>query len=228
MRALAVLLALMTPPALADGLTEIPYAALLDMPHLRVSFDTLPPAAEPGHVFDAPLRFEGVRIGEDLAGQTLAEAVTAEGRFDALHGVPLLPFRVEAGAHGCSLAVALHRGFGSNALFPLGPAGAGLREGRGEGAVAILFDRAQWRLGLKLHADYPDPLGTRPPRGTVTLRFWDEAGRMIAEQVLHPGTGVLPLAWQSDQPIRALTITNTDAGGIALDDILHQTDPATG
>ncbi|MCR8549863.1 hypothetical protein M4578_18700 [Salipiger sp. P9] len=227
MKYLALLLLLAT-PAHADGFAALPYAELEATPHRRVSFDILPPATEPGHVFNAPLRFDGLSIGERLAGQTCAETVTAQDRFDALRGVPALPLGALAGARGQNLAVAQHAGFGSNALFPLGPRGATSRGGRGEGAVALLFDEGQWRLGLRLHADYADPLGARAPRGTITLRFWDGAGRLIAEQALRAVSGVVSMAWQSDVPIRALTIVNTDPGGIAVDDILYQTAPATG
>ncbi|WP_289152024.1 hypothetical protein [uncultured Salipiger sp.] len=228
MRALALLLLLVAAPADADGLRAVPYAALEAAPHRRVTFDTLPPAREPGHVLDALLRFDGVSIGKRLSGQELSETATKDGRFEELVGAPSLPLTLLAGPPRHNMAVAAHAGFGSNALFPLGPEGADRRGGRGEGAAVMLFDEGQWRLGLRVYADYADPLGARPPRGALHLCFWDDDGRMIAHEIVTPGTGIMSLGWESNVPIRALSVTNTDPGGIAVDDILHQIDPATG
>ena len=97
MRALALLLLLVAAPADADGLRAVPYAALEAAPHRRVTFDTLPPAREPGHVLDALLRFDGVSIGKRLSGQELSETATKDGRFEDLVGAPSLPLTVLAG-----------------------------------------------------------------------------------------------------------------------------------
>lgn len=117
--------------------------------------------------------------------------------------------------------MAYHAGLGSNAVFPLGPNGFGKISGRGEGAMALLFAHDIQRFGLKLHADYADPLGSRPPPGEITLRFYDQAGELRAIATLHPARGIAPYGFVLPAPIRAITLTHFDPGGIAVDDIIY-------
>ncbi|GGG62476.1 hypothetical protein GCM10011415_05960 [Salipiger pallidus] len=229
-----LLAALPAGPLSADGLTEISFEAVETDPHRAVTFEEMPgPARADGQV-EGDLRFDGVTIGKRLAGQDLAERVTPEGRFDVLNGAPEMPLAVRPGPSGANLALTWHTGFGSNALVPIGPLGGedggaravgGLPEGMGDGAVVLLFDSGQWRLALRLYSDHVSP---GRPRGGLHLCFWDGEGRMIASEDRAAQTGTISLGWQSNVPIRAVTITTTDPGGIALDDILHQTAPTTG
>ena len=198
----------------------VPYGELAAAPHLRVGFDDLPAVPEPGHRLDAPLRYPGVWIGAALAGQRIVAAQTGTGRFDRLTGVPALPLRTAADVSGQNLAVAQHRGFGSNALFALGPDGFAALSGRGEGTATVLFDTDQIGFGLKIHADYADPLGLRPEPGRVWLRFLDRAGDVVARAEVTLRPGVLTLGWQSRVPFAAVQIETDDPGGIALDDLL--------
>lgn len=219
MRALLAVLLLYTGAAQAgEALRPLPYATITDGPHWRVDFDTLPPRAEPGHILNAPLRYPGLWIGERLAG----EGVTPDpsGHFDRITGTPQPPLRPQAGAEGHSLAVASHRGFGSNALFPLGPDGGAQRSGRGEGAVTLVFDTPPEALGLKIHADYADPLGNRPAPGRVWLAFLDRTGAETARATLDMTHGVQRFGWLLLAPVRAVRIETDDPGGIALDDIV--------
>jgi hypothetical protein len=202
--------------ALAGDLRPVPYDTLLFQPHRIERFDALPPAPEPGHRIDQHWRAPGLTIGERLDGQT---AYDTDG-FDTLSGKPTQPLRTIPGAPGQTFAIAHHTGFGSNALFPVGPLGADLPQGRGEGSAALVFDTPQTAIGLRLHAEYPDPLGQRPTPGTMLLTFHHATGQTT--QVTLPLThGVISLAWRSATGITALTLQNTDPGGIALDDILY-------
>ncbi|MBV2360433.1 hypothetical protein KUH32_11660 [Thalassococcus sp. CAU 1522] len=220
-----LILSLLPVLARADpALRAIAWDDLIATPHRVIRFDDLPARPEPGHVIDAPLRAPGLWMGEALQGQI----TRARDGFDGLSGAPLMPLAVRAGAPGQSLAIALHRGFGSMAVFPLGPAGAQARDGRGEGSAALVFDVPQVVFGLKLHAEYADPLGRAADPGTVTLTFYDAEGVRLARQVLRPGPDVIPLAWTTRHPVAALTIETTDPGGIALDDVVIQTEEKTG
>ncbi|WP_416881488.1 hypothetical protein [Marivita sp.] len=209
--------------AFAADLRPVPYDTLLPQPHRIETFDILPSAPEPGHRIDQHWRTTGLTIGERLAGQTVHDT---EG-FDTLRGAPTQPLRALPGAPGQTFAIAHHTGFGSNALFPVGPKGADIPEGRGEGSAALVFDTPQTAMGLRLHAEYPDPLGQRPAPGTALLTFHHATGQ-TSELSLPLTHGVISLAWRSDTGIIALTVQNTDPGGIALDDILYDVTALSG
>jgi hypothetical protein len=182
-----------------------------------MDFEALPLLPEPGQAHDAPLTAPGLALGESYAGQ----AVTGTPH-DRLVGAPRGPLALAPAAPGQGLATAYHAGFGSNALFPLGPAGFPAIEARGEGAVALLFADDVRALALKIHADYPDPFGTRPPPGTATLSFFDRAGGLIDRHEITLVQGVLGLGFVSTGPgFAGVTITNDDPGGIAIDDIRY-------
>lgn len=183
----------------------------------RMDFEALPLAPEPGFSHDAPLVAPGLAIGERFAGQSVTGAP-----HDRLDGAPTAPLSLAPMPPGTGLSTAYHAGFGSNALFPLGPAGFPAIEARGEGAVALLFETDVAALSLRLHADYPDPFGTRPPPGTATLTFYDRAGGVIDRHDIGLRTGPLPLGFASTGPgIAGVTLTNDDPGGLAIDDIRY-------
>lgn len=202
------------------------YTALAREADGRIGFETLPQRPEPGFDLDAPLREPGATIGERFAGQRATGTP-----HDHLSGGPSAPLTVAPGPPGRNLSVAFHRGFGSNALFPLGPDGFPALTARGEGAAAVLFDHDQAAFGLLVHSDYADPLGARAPRGDVVLRLYDRTGRLIgtARQRLEQGINRIALRRDGNIPdIAGVTITNTDPGGIAIDDILFQKAALTG
>ncbi|MFP7571288.1 hypothetical protein [Marivita sp. S2033] len=227
MRALVFLLALPAAGS-ASELRKVPYDTLRGQPHRIETFDALPTVSEPGINFDQHWRAPGLSIGEKLLGQDVRESETEHGRFDTLTGVPGAPPRVVPGEPGQSFTIAYHDGFGSNALFPIGPAGYASAEGRGEGSVAFTFDDPQFAFGLRLHAEYPDPLGQRPMPRAAQVAFYDVRARIIARFVLPLDRGVMSLAWRSGYGVAAVTIENTDPGGIAIDDILYEVEDLAG
>lgn len=214
------------PVAAEPDIRRVPYAQVqLDLDAV-ITFETLPRRAEPGINLNAPMREGRAWFGEHLRGQTVAPSDTSH---DRLATGPALPLTVTPGLPGANLSVAYHRGFGSNALFPVGPVGFPARSARGEGAVAILFDQDQRAIGLRIHSDYAAPLGQARPQGSVTLSFYTRQGQLIARHVETLKRAINDLGFErsSDLPdIAALTVTNDDPGGIALDDILYQTAPA--
>ncbi|WP_299790134.1 hypothetical protein [uncultured Marivita sp.] len=223
-------LALLCLPGLAaaNELRKVPYDSLKSVPHRIETFDSLPPVTEPGINFDHHWRAPGLSIAERLLGQGLAEIDTDYGRFDALDGLPGAPPRVIPGTSGQNFTIAHHAGFGSNALFPLGPVGLAGADGRGEGSIAFTFDDPQFAFGLRLHAEYPDPLGQRPMPRAAEIVFYDVNARPITDFVLPLGRGVISLAWRSGYGVAAVTIENTDPGGIAIDDILYEVEDLSG
>lgn len=206
-------------PALAPA----PYAQLEKELDTRIDFETLPRRAEPGINLDAPIRDGGAWLGERLAGQRVTGPLHDDPR-----GTPTLPLAVRAGAPGANLSLAYHRGLGSTALFPLGPADFPALEARGEGAVAVVFDHGQRAIGLRIHSDYPAPLGRARPQGTVTLTFYRADGQVIGQVRRRLSGGINEQGFRRAggiADIAAFTLANDDPGGIALDDILYQTAP---
>ncbi|WP_243612062.1 hypothetical protein [Shimia aestuarii] len=205
----------------------VPYAELAATLGARQDFETLPLRPEPGFNLNQNIRTPGLTIGSHFAGQPL---ITRQGPPGASHdapgpGTPPRPLPLRTDAPGQTLPVAFPRGFGSNALLPLGPDGFARLSGRGEGAVALLFDSDQSAFGLRLHTDYAAPLGRARPQGVVTLHIYDRSGKQLARNTLRPGPGIteIGLRTSDDLPrIAGVLVTNLDPGGIALDDILFQ------
>ena len=217
---LASLALLSLTPARADPIIPRPYAVLAQELERTEGFEAWPRRAEPGHLLAAPHRGDAITVASHFAGQTPAILTRRDGgRFDSLtQAQALAPLRLETGPPGQGIAIAWHRGFASNAVFPLGPDGFDRIEGRGEGSLAILFDHDQRATGLLVHADYADPLGTRPsPRGTVEVI-------VLARPVTPLAQGITALGYATADGaplIAGLVVLNTDPGGIAVDDILY-------
>lgn len=186
------------------------------------SFEVLP---EPGLRIDGVILGQGLSIGERFEGQRMLEVWPREfARPLDLDGLNVLP-----GAPGENHAVAFHAGFGSNALFPLGPEGFDRVEGRGEGVTSVRYLSPQSAIGFRLHADYADPLGTRPAPGLLWVHFFDPEGGHLASEMVDLHDGVMALAWRSmSDPISGIQIEEVDPGGIAIDDILFALDDLTG
>ena len=217
--ALAAWLALATPAA-AQQIVAADYRQLMEQLDARADFEGLPPRREPGFNLDAPYRERGLWIGERFAGQQ----ALAEGPRERLSGAPAAPLRLRTGATRRNLSVAFHRGFGSNALFPLGPEGFPRLTARGEGAVALMFDSGQRAVGVRIHSGYPSPLGNRAATGRVIFTFYDRGGRALGrlEAKLEEGINEFGFREAGNAPdIAGLTIENTDPGGIAIDDIIY-------
>ncbi len=206
-------------PALAQPIQMADYDALSRLLNQRADFEILPRRSEPGFSLDALYRHRGIWLGERLDGQQLVAGAV----HDRLAGTPVAPLALRAGAAGQNLSVAFHRGFGSNALFPLGRLGFPQIAARGEGAFTAVFDQDQAAFGLKIHSGYRQPLGGGAKPGTVTLAFYDRAGRQIARTTHKLETGINALGfrrprWQAD--IAAVTVENDDPGGVAVDDLI--------
>ena len=219
--ALAALL-LATGGALAGPVAQVAHGPLADRLPGVMDFEALPLLPEPGAALDGLISVPGLAIGERFAGQSVQGAP-----HDALSGAPSAPLALMAGAPRASLSTAYHPGFGSAALFPLGPAGFPDIAARGEGAVALLFPRDVAALALKIHAEYPDPLGTRPPPGRALIRFYARDGALLDTHEIALETGVLALGFRG-APFAGVTITNDDPGGLAIDDIRFPLDALTG
>lgn len=229
-------LALAAPGAAAGQVNRADYDALAEQLGGRIDFEELPAMAEPGVILDDVYRVPGAALAEHFAGQSVSirplPEVSGGAPHDVLPRADLrAPLALRSGPPGRSLAVALHRGFGSNAVFPVGPDGAQARSGRGEGALAVLFDSDQRAVAIRIHADYADPLGDRPLPGAVTVQFYARDGTRLNIDTLFPGHGVASFGFVvqgAGAGIAAITISNSDPGGIAIDNILFALAPLAG
>lgn len=207
-------------------ITFVPYAELRKELDARIDFDGFQAGPEPGLELERMVAGAGATLSAYLAGQRLGQTVLPEvwggGRHSALAPGSILDLPLSPAGKG-TLVIAEHRGFGSNALFPVGPDGAANMSGRGEGVLSILFEVDQNAIGLRVHSDYPDPLGSRPPPGMVTIYFFNRSGALIDTQTAVLDRGITELGYHAvNGSIAAVVITNTDPGGIAIDDILFQ------
>lgn len=216
-----------TSRAQSDQILARPYADLARELTRREGFEAWPTRPEPGHLLQALHRGSDITIGSYFSGQTPGILTQNNNeRFDILTDVtPDLPLALATAPRGHGLAIAHHRGFGSNAVFPLGPDGFDRISGRGEGSLAVLFDHDQRATGFLVHADYPDPLGQRnATRGVVTVILLARDGQVLATPVtpLKQGITAIGYATAAGAPgIAGMVILNTDPGGIAIDDILY-------
>ncbi|NBD29852.1 MAG: hypothetical protein GVY31_07430 [Alphaproteobacteria bacterium] len=181
------------------------------------AFEGLP---EPGARIDGVIAGPGLSIGERFEGQT-AERWFEDWPQERARPLTLESLTILPGAPGQNHAVAYHAGFGSNALFPVGPEGFERIEGRGEGVTSVRYTQPQVAVGFRVHADYTDPLGVRPGAGYLEIHFFDPDARLLDSVFVNLRDGVVALAYRSlSDPIGGIQIEHFDPGGIALDDIL--------
>ncbi len=219
---LALVFALLTTAASAQSVVPVPYDDLLPLAPNLVTFDRLPSKPFPGYSFDHGIAFPGGRLGERLTGQTLGTITPHDGGpHDVLINAPALPLSIASAAPGEGVSLSLHRAYGSMALYPLGPLKQPHPQARGEGAVAIVFQRDVCAMGLLVHTQYTNALGLNAGhRGDVTLTLYARDGVVLSLQHLTPPEGVSGIAvFDPTARIAAATIENADPGGISMDDL---------
>ncbi|MCR8549864.1 hypothetical protein M4578_18705 [Salipiger sp. P9] len=194
-------------PALAceDPICEVP-ADSLRFTRI-IDFSTLPSGYGVGRAFSGVIDEPGASFGERFDGQALD---TGTGH-DHLAGLPLPPLRLLAGADGSNLGtISL---WGDNVLKGHGPRGFPDAGAVGEGAIAVLFDRDQPALALDIRGG---------EGGTVTLVFFDRAGRQIQRMTRHVerDTGTLTLLRRGGlTDIAGFTVENQDPEGLGIDNL---------
>ncbi|RYG92950.1 hypothetical protein EU803_02250 [Loktanella sp. IMCC34160] len=211
-------------PAQADVL-RADYAELAGRLAGRLDFEDFVRKPEPGMSVDSLIEAEGITLGEHVVGrppQTVPGP--GPGQFDAFFNLMGLPpdLPIAPGVPGRNMAVSLHDGLGSNALYPLGPVGFPDVGALGEGTIAVRFDSDQTEFGFRLHADYDDPLGSRPAPGRAFLMIFGRDGAPIGFDVIRLRHGPMDLAWRIDGGPGAagFTLAPDDPPGYALDDFI--------
>lgn len=140
---------------------------------------------------------------------------------DVLSGSPGNPLTLEDGAANKNLEVV---SFGSNVLAGLGDLAFGDLNASGEGAMSILFDFDQSSLGFELlGADGTDSSLSRGLSGQLRLDFFRRDGSLIDTVYLQdPVDGFY--GFDRDlglKDIAGVSVSNTDFGGLGIDNIRH-------
>ncbi|MCG6902061.1 MAG: hypothetical protein LJE68_05210 [Rhodobacter sp.] len=203
--------------AQSQAIQQVPYAQLEDELTARIDFEGFPRLPSPGSQLDGIQAFDGALIGERFDGQMIAQ----DHGFDILHLAPTPPLRLRPGANGENLAVEFVF-FMSNQLKGMAPPGFPERNGGGEGAVAILFERDQSALGFRVTAE-PDPKNPEIAKGRMTVAFYRRDGALIDRLDVELGWLLAGYGFQrSDgaEDIAGIAITNRDPQGVMIDDVI--------
>ncbi|AXI47412.1 hypothetical protein C1J03_16180 [Sulfitobacter sp. SK012] len=169
-----------------------------------ITFDDTPSGSGPGRLVDDVLALPGAQFGEHFAGQQLSP----KGDHDTVTGAAFGPLILLPGADGQNLSV-VHF-YGNALLNGYGAAGYPKREGQGEGAIAVLFDRDQSAFAFDLRGG---------EAGTAHVQFLRRDGSVIGVVPISP-TGEFEVGFARNPgiaDIAGFVVTNSDPQGIAID-----------
>ncbi len=150
----------------------------------------------------------GILFGEKLVGQS----VTMSGESDVISGTPAVPLAMDTSI-SAAFGVNVLTFFSSTVIDGLGGVGFPSPSAIGDGAVTVLFHADQHLVGFDLR-------GTN--RGTIRVQFFGRDGSLLGDHTVSNITDTTCL-FSSTNPtpdIAALTITNTDMGGLGFDNFL--------
>lgn len=177
-------------------------------------FDAVPNPAIPWTAYSV-ISGSGLTIGERLVGQF----TTPSGVHDIVGGIPTTPLTVDASVpsiHGVSVFNG-NDGSGDLDLGPEGTLGWPDPNSLGEGSFSVLFEIDQITVGFDI--DYADRANQ------AQALFYDRTGAQIGS------LGVTHAAWPIESPvsftvtsgslIAAMTVNNTDDGGLGYDNIRY-------
>lgn len=177
-------------------------------------FDSVPNPRTPWTPY-VTITAPGVVIGERLVGQT----TTPSGVYEIVSGTPSLPLTMD-GSVPLTTGVSVFTGQPANELdmAPEGTAGWPSANSLGEGSFTVLYELDQKTVGLSI--------GYANLANQAQALFYDRTGRLIGSLVVaHPptSTGEVPVAFsvKSGPWIAAMTVNNTDGGGLGYDDLRY-------
>ena len=177
----------------------------LSLPRI-ITFEDVQSGAGPGRYISDILPLDGATIGERFAGQS----IVTRGAHDEITGEALAPLTVMPGAEGENFSV-VHF-YGQTVINGFGQAGFPRRDGQGEGALAVLFDKDQSAFAFDLRGGED---------GAAYVSIYRRDGALIGQVAVQPtgefAVGFLRSAGESD--IAGFIITNSDPQGLAIDTI---------
>ena len=152
--------------------------------------------------------FGNVSIAERFAGQ----ALSYNGDFDVLSGLPSGPLTLVAGATFANLVVLSFGAPGNQVIAGIGPGLFPNGTAFGPGALSALFSTDQSELGFDL-------VGTNS--GAASISFFRRNGTLI-DSVILSSLSDTSYTFRRDGgtlDIAGFSITNTDAGGFGYDNL---------
>jgi hypothetical protein len=151
----------------------------------------------------------GIGFGEKIIGQINTPA----GGFDVISGTPGAPLALDTSI-AANYGLCLVDGYPS-VLAGLGPLGYPDYDAVGEGAVTVLYDIDQSVVGF-------DVAGANG--GSMDIQFFNRSGSLLG--TLSVAAADASFAFSSDATdIAAITIDNTDPGGIGYDNLRFASQP---
>jgi hypothetical protein len=140
----------------------------------------------------------GATYGERFAGQTLSTA----GAFDSLTGTPTAPLSLLANATAANNIGVL--AYGSNVIY------GDLSSQIGEGALSVLLAADTSVFGFNV---------VGADGGQFTVQFFNDTGALLASLTQVATNSYFAFETTGGDLIRAVSITNTDGGGIGYDNV---------
>lgn len=168
--------------------------------------------------YDNAIEVPGAKFGEHFVGQNVSGTFPPDF-FDELGSTASDPLALALGRVNQNLYVEA-RPDGNLALNGVGPVGASAGPANsnavGEGSIAVRFDVAQSRFGIKI-------LGG--DRGSAFVDFFKASGDWIYRIELANLADPYPVGFERDgglADIAGFSIFNNDGGGIAIDDVTFE------
>jgi len=182
------------------------------------TFDSVPNPTAPWTPYQS-ISGSGFVLGERLTGQATGASSTQPNN-EVVSGTPSTPLTIDL-TRPFTTGVSVFSGFSSSGdldMAPEGVLGWSNPDSLGEGAWSVVFGADQSRVAFDV--------GYGDAANTTQVLFYDRAGNLLgAINAVHPATGVsqfqLVFSVTSGASIAAMTVNNTDPGGLGFDDLRY-------
>lgn len=157
-----------------------------------------------------------VTIAEGFVGQSVPGFMN----WDKSGVVLEPPLRIAPAPTGLNLVRGNSDQAGSRVLLGVGPKGAFHKEGRGYGAISLLFDQPQSAFGFEVFVLSHSEGKLR--FGPLDVSFFDEGAGIIAtfSKGLRKNGSIAFERPHGERDIKGVTISNRVPGGISIDNVL--------
>lgn len=200
------------------------YENLVAPPAILETFTRLGSSAT--GAIDRPVRSGSATFASRFSGQSLADRRVGTTQFDLIVGLPQSPLALQMDAAGQSLFWGYEDDAASLTLQGIGPAGAGRKDGIGEGSIAVMFDRPVCSVGFQTVLEGMVPLGATgfAEDGSVQISFYSGDGQLLGKRGTG-GTGAQSMAFGTEPGlpplIGGILIESVDDGGIYIDNMRY-------
>lgn len=161
-----------------------------------------------------------------FSGQSHADRRVGTTLFDLIVGAPRKPLTLRSDKAGQNLFWGYEEDAGSLTLQGIGPAGAGRRDGIGEGSIAVMFDRPVCSIGFQTVLEGMGSIGATgfAEDGSVQVSFYSGDGKLLGRRGID-GIGARSVAFGTEPglppQISGILIESVDDGGIYIDNLKY-------